>query len=350
VLVGFLGWPSYRDWSELRRALRLTQQNNFPDALPILLGLHERHPQNVAVVRALALGYYDTRQLISTEHFLDRWCALRPRDPEPYRRRLQFRMMRQDVALAIRDAEQILELEPSDLETRSALVQLFLTDGRYEQAETEGLRCFRENPKNVDMWFQLANIYHGLCQRPEGKVARAKAADLTDQVLRVAPDHLAALKLRARLYLEAGQAEAAVRLLRERVVGVPSPDGAEGLFELSEALFGAGRADEARKVQREMQWRQALGLWSRYEHRDANVGLQERVVEAYLAAGKIDEAVRFLTDILGRNPEAPPGTHNLLARCYDKQGQAALAQEQRRLAQPPFADRESVRRSDRGTK
>jgi predicted Zn-dependent protease len=332
ALAAWIGRPWYQDWAELREAQRLAAKGDFASALPLLLRLHTRRPQNVAVVRALALGYYEARQLTETEKFLDRWCELRPRETEPYRRRLQFRMMQQQVARAIADAEHILELEPNGQESRGTLVQLLLTDGRFEQAETEGLRCFRENPKNVDMWFQLANVYHGLGQRPGGSIARAKAADLTEQVLRVAPDHLAALKLRARLHLEAGQADGAIRLLKERVIGMPSKDGTEGLFELSEALLRAGRDDEAKTVQHELQWRQALGLWSKYEHRDDNPGLQARVVEAMLTAGKTDDAVHFLADILERNPQAPPGTHELLARCYVKQGQPERAAEQRRLA------------------
>jgi predicted Zn-dependent protease len=98
------------------------------------------------------------------------------------------------------------------------------------------------------------------------------------------------------------------------------------------ALSGAGRHNEARKVMAEMQWRRALGLWSEYEHRDDNPGLQERVVEAMLAAGKTDEAIRFLTKVLQRNPNAPPATRQLLAACYEKQGEPQRAAEHRRRA------------------
>lgn len=318
VVLGIVGWHWYQNWAELnefRGGLALVEENKFDAALPILLRYQARHPRDVTAVRALALGYLlHSRQLSETQKYLDRWCALEAGRPEPYRRRLSFWLMQEMVTPAIQDAEQVLQLEPNDFETRRKLVQLYLTDGRFEQAEKDGLRCFKEKPQDRELWFILANIYQGLRQT-------AKAAALVDQVLRVAPDHLGALKLRAKLYVDAGQPEPAIRLLKERVVGkATSPDGTEGLYELSEALIRAGRPDEAKRVLAELDWRQALGLWSKYEHRDDNPGLQERVVEAMLAASKTDDAIQFLTDILKRNPNAPPDTHQLLARCYERRG------------------------------
>jgi tetratricopeptide (TPR) repeat protein len=344
ALGGFFAWRWYQDQAARSEALLLAEGPHFHEVQPLLLRLQETEPQNVAVVRALALGYlYRTRQIPETRRFLDRWCELAPNDPEPYRLRLGFWLMQDMVSPAIPDAEHVLELRPKDFETRRKLVQLLLSDGRYQQAEKEGLRCFLENPKDQELWLILANIYHGLGQP-------AKAADLTDQVLRTAPDHLAALKLRAKLYVDAGQPEPAIRLLKERVIGKTSPDGTEGLYELSEALVRAGRDEEAKKVLAELEWRQALGIWSRYEHRDDNPGLQERVVTAMLAAGKTDDAVNFLSGILERNRRAPPATHQLLAVCFDKQGQSERAREQRRLAERRQEDEQQRRQGDKESK
>ncbi|HEV3236974.1 MAG TPA: tetratricopeptide repeat protein [Gemmataceae bacterium] len=326
ALSGFFGWNWRQDRAKLRQAMKLASADHFDAALPVLLRYHERQPQNVPVTRALALGYlYNTRQIAETKKFLDRWCELAPSDPEPYETRLSFWLMQDMVGPAIPDAEHILELKPDEFEIRRKLVQLLLSDGRHQRAKEEGLRCFKQRPKDLEIWFILANIYHGLGQS-------AKAADLTNQVLREAPDHLGGLKFRAKLYVEAGQPEQAIRLLKEHVVGKTSKDGTEGLYELSEALGRAGRNEEANGVLAELEWRQALGIWSKYEHRDDNPGLQERVVVAMLAAGKTDAAVRFLQDILGRNGHAPPRTHQLLADCFEKQGQADRAAEQRRSA------------------
>src|ERR1700693_2318302 len=98
----------YQSWSEAREALEMAEGSQFDAALPVLLSLHERRPRDAAVVRALALGYYHSHQLVATEKFLDRWCELQPSETEPFLRRLQFRMMQQKVAASITDAEHIL--------------------------------------------------------------------------------------------------------------------------------------------------------------------------------------------------------------------------------------------------
>jgi predicted Zn-dependent protease len=340
AVAGFLSRGWIRDWWELREALQLAEERQFNAALPHLLHINDMHPDNVAVTRALALGYlHNTRQIPETRKFLDRWCEMRPDDPEPFRQRLRFWLIQEMVDPAISDAEHVLKLRPNDAETREGLVQLLLTAGRYQEAEKEGLRSFQDNPKNIGLWYVLANIYRGLGQGADGAVARAKAADLTDQVLRVQPDHMGALKLRAKLYLDAEKPEEAIHLLRERVVGTSGPDETLGLYELGEALTRAGRAVEAKKVFAELEWRQTLGLWNKHEYRDSNFGLQTRVVEAMLAADKVDDAVKFLAGALAQNPKAPAAMHRLLATCYEKQGKTELALEERRQAQlAPDAD------------
>ena len=102
-------------------------------------------------------------------------------------------------------------------------------------------------------------------------------------------------------------------------------------FLLGQALARAGRDKEAKRVLAEMQLRRALALWSDDKLRDVNAALQGEVVDGYVGAGKLEEAIAFLADILRRQPTAS-GTHLLLADCYDKQGQTERAAEQRRLS------------------
>src|SRR5262249_27173157 len=154
--------------------------------------------------------YMEARNLLGTEKFLNRWCELDPRDSEPFRRRIEFWNMQQKVPEGIADARHILKLEPRDFRMRRLLVELLTLDGRFQEAEEEGLRCFKANPKDVDLWCVLANVYYGLGQK-------SKAADLVDQVLHEKPDHVNGLKLRSKLYLEAGQPDSVIALLRRLV-------------------------------------------------------------------------------------------------------------------------------------
>jgi predicted Zn-dependent protease len=313
LVAAFFGARSYHNRAERREAFRLREREGFVAAEPVLLKLYEHDQRDVDVVRLLAVGYMDARNLLGTEKFLNRWCELDPRDPEPFRRRIEFWNMQQKVPEGIADARHILKLEPRDFRMRRLLVELLTLDGRFQEAEEEGLRCFKANPKDVDLWCVLANVYYGLEQKN-------KAADLVDQVLHEKPDHVNGLKLRSKLYLEAGKPDSAITLLRRLVDSpVSNPNSTDGMYELSMALTRAGQTDKAKRVLAEMDYRVARRLWSEYEHRDQNVGLQERFVDAMLALGKTDEAVRFLSDILKRNPAAPTGTRQLLARCSERQ-------------------------------
>jgi tetratricopeptide (TPR) repeat protein len=320
---GPLGWRWTQDRLERERALRLAANNDFAAAQPLLLRLHQRHPTDVAVVRALASGHLGARQFQEAETYLGRWCDLQPELAEPYRQRLDVWMRQQKVEPAIEDAGRILRLEPNDLETRKLLSQLLLLAGRFEQAAEECRRCLRADPNNVRLWHSLA-----ICYRRLGKTAQA--VEWADRIVATGLEFTPGLQLRAELHLDAGEVEPAIGLLR-KASAKPGQEGVAALYPLSLALERAGRHDEGKKVLAEMLWRQALALWSEDTHRDDNAGLQERVVEAMLAAGKGDEAVRFLTDILKRNPRAA-GTHRLLAVCYDKLGQPRRAAEHRRQA------------------
>jgi predicted Zn-dependent protease len=322
VAGGVLGWGWVHDRAERRAALLLASEGRLDDAAPRLRRLLERHPGDVQVVGALALSSMDAGRLVDAQTYLDRWCELRPDEAEPFRQRLELWKKEWKVPEGLGDAERVLRLEPDDARTRQTLSHLYLTTGRPDDAEREALRCYRARPEDPDVWYLLASIYHD-----QGRAA--DATSLTDRLLRARPDFVDGLRLRAQLYLDAGQPEPAVDLLR-RAAGGPDGDGAAH-YELSLALERAGRGKEAKEVLAGLREREAWTLWEEDKHRDDNPGLQARVVETLLAAGKVGDAVRFLTELLARNPHAA-GAHELLAECYDRQGQPERAAEQRRLA------------------
>jgi predicted Zn-dependent protease len=324
ALGGYFGLRWLQDRADRREALELAGTNHFDAAEPVLRRVQEQHPEDVEVVRALALGYLDARQFAEAETFLGRWCELRPGETEPYQRRLELWSKQQKLAQALADVGHILQIDPDNSAMRLQAAQLLLLVGRPDQAERECLRCLKAQPNNVELWYLLARSEHD-----QGR--DAEATGHADRVLQSSPDFTAGLELRAELHLAAGQPDPAIALLR-RAADKPGREQAAALYQLGVTLDRVGRHDEGKKVLAEMRWRQALGLWSEDEHRDDNAALQERVVEAFEAAGKTDDAVRFLTDILKRNPRAPAGTHQLLAACYEKLGQPERAAEHRRRA------------------
>ncbi len=94
-----------------------------------------------------------------------------------------------------------------------------------------------------------------------------------------------------------------------------TPNSSYILYQLGQALTCAGREQEAKKVLAELRLRRALDVWSKTRQHDVNAAVQGRVVDAFVAAGKLDEAILFLTDILHRQSNVPwhwPASRRLL--------------------------------------
>ena len=305
AVVAFLGWRLAQDQAEHGQGLRLAARGQFDAAEPLLARSNERNPRDVDVVRALAVGHLSARHATEAEAFLNRWCELRPDDPEPYRRRLELWTKQQKAAQLVADARQVLRFDPNDFRTRVLLAEWLLIDGRFAEAEEEARRCLRDRPKQTQLWYLLARAYHG-------QKRTAEATEIADRLVREGPKFSAGLRLRAQLYAEAGQYEPAIRLLRQ-AAELKEPERVTTLYELSQLLARTGREAEGKQVLAEMRLKQAEDLWEGDEHRDTNAALQARVVDAMMAAGQADRAARFLSDILRRNPGAT-GTRELLDR------------------------------------
>jgi predicted Zn-dependent protease len=303
--------------------LHLAEVGQFGEAEPLLLQLHERHPRDVEVVRALAIGYAGARRFAETEHFMDCWCQLQPGASEPFRRRMEMRLNTRQPEQAYEDVQRILVLDTQDTTLRREEVRLLLVLARYEEAERACLRHLKTDPTNLDLWYFLAQAYHR-----QGRTALA--ADTADRLLRSAPQHPGGLVLRGELYLDADQPEQAIPFLR-KAAAMPGEDQTAALYQLNLALTRAHQDEEASRVRGEWLWHQALDTWAMDGHRDTNLELQSRVVDALVAAGHPGDAIRFLTNILKRNPQAT-APHQLLASLYEKQGQPERAAEHRRLA------------------
>ena len=371
TVIAVWGWPSWPGQdTDHQAALAAIEHDEFADAEPLLRRVAERHPNDVAIAKALGLGYLVARRFDEADPFLTRWVQLKPKDAEPLQRRIESCLQQQKTSQAILDVQTILQLQPSDKLGRRILAQLLFIDARFDEAEREVDLCLKADPDNREMQYLLACIM-------QQKGQPAKAVELVDRMIRANPKSGPALALRASLFLDAGQVEPAIELLRSIVAdpkadlsfgGYPvtrqwanvvkqlsfiqdrpvqfrkdnqpppntqilaeqSLDRAIILFQLGQSLARAGRDREAKQVIAEMQLPRVLALWTGDKQRDVNAPLQREMVDAYLAAGKLDEAIAFLNDILRRLPNAA-ATHVLLAECYDQQGQTERAAEQRRL-------------------
>jgi tetratricopeptide (TPR) repeat protein len=371
TFIAAWGWPSWPGQdTDHQAALVAIEHDEFADAEPLLRRVLERHPDDVAVAKALGLGYLVARRFDEADPFLTRWVQLKPQDAEPLQRRIESSMQQQKTSQAILDVQTILQLQPNDKRGRQILAQLLFIDARFDEAEREADLCLKADPDHREMQYLLACIV-------QQKGQSAKAVELVDCMIRANPKSGPALALRANLLLDAGQVEPAIELLRSiaadpkadlsfggypvtrqwanvvkqlsfvqdrpvqfhkdnqpppntQILAEQSLDRAIILFQLGQTLARAGRDREAKQVIAEMQLPRVLALWTGDKQRDVNAPLQREVVDAYVAAGKLDEAIAFLTDILRRLPNAA-ATHLILAECYDQKGQTERAAEQRRL-------------------
>jgi tetratricopeptide (TPR) repeat protein len=109
----------------------------------------------------------------------------------------------------------------------------------------------------------------------------------------------------------------------------------------SEALDGlafwslkAGRVQQAADA-----WEQSIKLNPTETSAYAHIGLGE----VYLRLGRIDEAMRQLETAIAYRPDEP-SSYILMARAYDRQGDAAKAEEMRRRAQQASPSKGGARR------
>jgi tetratricopeptide (TPR) repeat protein len=284
-----VGWGRLRAGVERQDGLRLAAAGRIDDAEPLLRAALARDPGDVEVLSAMTSGKLDAGAVAEAEGYLSRWCELRPRDPHPFRMRLE---MRQRLArlervaaerlrlsgLAVADAQHVLELAPNDDVVHRELAELLLRVGRPAEAEQASRVCLVRTPGDPWLLYLLAKSCHA-----QGNRADAEAA--LDPVVRDRTFFFAeALLLRAVLHREAGRPERAVPLLRQALTLDHCPRQ-ECLYHLGLALADTGQYDEAKRVLAEIQ---ALALQNAvaHDHFPNTEALRAHLAEALRAANK----------------------------------------------------------------
>jgi predicted Zn-dependent protease len=301
--------------------IRLALDGRLPAAEPLLAAALARDPTDADAWRALALGRIAAGDLDGSEEPLDRWQALRPSEPEPHLARVDWAVRRGRIPDAIEAARAALALKPDAEKLREQLAYWLFLTGKTEEADAECRRCraARDSPTLAHL---EAEIAHRL-----GDMARA--GRIADELLARDPAAADALTLRGAVYLDAGDPEKAIPLLRT-AAGARGGAASRARHYLSLALARTGREDEARKVLAAEQQFQTASLWEKYGRPD-NVGAMVAIAEALIATGKADEAVKLLDRALAHDPHCR-AAHKLLADVYDARGQSAKAADHRRQA------------------
>jgi predicted Zn-dependent protease len=278
--------------------------------------------EDANALRERARALRTSGRLDEASEAVERWRSLRPGDAEAHLFLVDLSLQRGSLPGAIDGARAALRLKPEAHDLRTRLVVWLLTLGRNDEADAECHRCRESKPNDPVLKYLQADI--------AAKLGDARRAErLLDELLGDKPKHLAALVLRGSLYLDAGEPEKAVPLLREAVAqGGAGQRRARNFLGL--ALARTGQEAEAKKLLAEVQRQHTLELWEKYGKPDSPA-YKVSIAEALLDTGETNEAVRLLEQVVTESPGCA-AAHRLLARHYEAQRQPEKAAEHRRKA------------------
>ncbi len=238
------------------------------------------------------MGYMGRDNLQEAGPYLQRWCAVRPNDPEPFGKRMEYWQRLGRDAEELADGQRVLELDGSDRKVRREVARLLSATGKFQEAETQCRRCLEDEPADAESLCLLGQILRDAGREEE-------AAKVLDRLIAERPDFARALLLRAMLHEDADRPERAIPLLRQVLALDHGMVEIAARYQLSLILARTGQAVEAKQVIESVE--------------------KERLAEALFAFGKADEAIRLLQEVLQRDPGCA-SAQRLLVEWNSKRG------------------------------
>ncbi|MEZ6064024.1 MAG: tetratricopeptide repeat protein [Planctomycetaceae bacterium] len=199
-------------------------------------------PDDVASHRWMAATLYDLGAMALALAHLDEVKRLDPDDPRPYRFAGAIHKDYEHYPDAIAEYRQGLKHHPSQIladEMRFELAECLFETGDYDEA----VRVLSECRTSAD-----TDALRGRCQSALGN--SEAALQLADSVLKSAPQHVEALKLKASILMERREYSEAESLL-ERAAEVNSADPAL-YVQLSQLYQLQGKTDQADATAKKM--------------------------------------------------------------------------------------------------
>ncbi|HVK17584.1 MAG TPA: tetratricopeptide repeat protein [Fimbriiglobus sp.] len=332
-VVAWLVWERSEASREGQEAVRLARQGRYRDAESGLRRALEYDPDNVELLKPLAVGLLRTENPAEAEQVLTHWCQLRPEQAEPHRLRMDLRhQSAQRVKpldeqqrlkeLALEDGRRVIELEPNDDSTARKVVWFSLASGRFEDADHVCRRYLQRQPDDQELLYLQARVCHA-------RDANAEARALLNKLLARQPQFTPGLLLLAVLHYEADEAERAIPLLR-RVIAEGGGSHKEARYHLGLALARAGQTEEAQRVLAGVQ-RENFEKDTAQPGETESLAVRVRRAELLFGSGRAEEALASLQVVLREDP-GYAAAHRLLASYYGQKGESAKAAEHRRLA------------------
>jgi predicted Zn-dependent protease len=307
----WLAWRSSRNAAERDRALQLAQKGQFKAAEPLLLKCLDREPDNVRILRTLAIGYQAEGHVARVGTYLARWCELDPGSAEAHTARFEFFFSTHEWERAREEAERVLQLQSDNHKVKENLLRALEQSGRFAEAEDACRRLLDQRPGDPLLLYHLAEAY-----RLQGKSEQSAA--VLDELLPRMPlgSRAGFLALRGTLYCEAGQYENAVPVLQKALALEPGND--QAWYQLLLALSRLGKTSEAEQQLEQFLAKLDVRLLARdLSALSANARLQLRMADHLLKKGRTEDGVRILRRVLAEDPDNRDALE--LRKKYEKQ-------------------------------
>ncbi len=190
--------------------------------------------------------------------------------------------------------KRVLDLDPGYIGVNRRIGQAYRAQGKLDEAKEYLLCEFREDPGNVEILFDLADL---AWEAGDLATAAAKFA----QIIELEPGHLEARYSLGRLQLRAGKPKAALACFEALL---RTPEAAERFSKIDvahgEALYQLGRYTEAGQV---------LGKAAKADTNDVNAVMMAG--NCMLAQEKIQQAAEFFRQVLALDHDHAFAHHNL---------------------------------------
>ena len=320
--------PQSRDEAQIESLLLRIQMGDDEAADPLFAIVEQGHPNSAAILDTISMSYMKRLRYQAANACLSKWIELCPDQPVAYERRGWVYENTASRALASLDYLKALDLDPTLVQVRLRLVELYLEEKKVPEVAPHLEYLALQAPERVEVKARL-----GMLRFLEGRSQEARQL-LEGVELRLAASDVAPVVYLARLDVQEGKGLEAERRLR-RVIAL-DPTETEGRFILVSALRLQGREAEAAVVQEEQakfnerNIRVTQLLRDRADRPDATPEELFEIGALFQEMQMVSQSLYWFEKVLARDPRHQKA-HRELMNYYERKGDAEQAANHRRM-------------------
>lgn len=306
-------------YAALKTGQALMSKSNHDLARNCLQPLFKLNPNNVKLLKALGSCYKSLNENENALSYFNAAVRLDHHDPELYLKlgELELASGNNDTGKWFMDMSRNLNQakdDSTDTASRYGIASLYIQKKQFQTALPFIIKTVEIDPKFVDGWLALSEVYKNLDQPQPGISA-------IEQVIKINPEDPEPHLRLADFYVQAGEISKA-RSIRETAQilqsGMDGANNAKQAGKYIKYLFHQGKTDKAQD--------QLAGARTRWPDDIFLKFLEGRIC---FQQERFDEALKLMQDVVKEN-EKLVEPHIFLALAYNRLGQnmAALAEGQ----------------------